>query len=97
MRLPDIYGLNYAPERTGVGKFTGEMAEWLQGRGTRSGSYGAAILPRGEWERGIAVGATGGSRCMVLTCFVVRYGYPADPSASTGSSMYYLRRSAAFR
>lgn len=28
-----IYGLNYAPERTGVGKYTGEMAEWLQGRG----------------------------------------------------------------
>ena len=28
-----IYGLNYTPERTGVGKYTGEMAEWLQGRG----------------------------------------------------------------
>jgi colanic acid biosynthesis glycosyl transferase WcaI len=28
-----IYGLNYAPECTGVGKYTGEMAEWLQGRG----------------------------------------------------------------
>jgi len=28
-----IYGLNYAPERTGVGKYTTEMAEWLQGRG----------------------------------------------------------------
>lgn len=28
-----IYGLNYAPELTGVGKYTGEMAEWLQGRG----------------------------------------------------------------
>ncbi len=28
-----IYGLNYAPEPTGVGKYTGEMAEWLQGRG----------------------------------------------------------------
>jgi len=25
--------LNYATERTGVGKYTGEMAEWLQGRG----------------------------------------------------------------
>ena len=25
-----IYGLNYAPERTGVGKYTTEMAEWLQ-------------------------------------------------------------------
>jgi colanic acid biosynthesis glycosyl transferase WcaI len=28
-----IYGLNYAPERTGVGKYTGEMAVWLRGRG----------------------------------------------------------------
>jgi len=28
-----IYGLNYAPERTGVGKYTAEMAEWLRGRG----------------------------------------------------------------
>ena len=25
--------MNYAPERTGVGKYTTEMAEWLQGRG----------------------------------------------------------------
>ncbi len=28
-----IHGLNYAPEPTGIGKFTGEMAEWLAGRG----------------------------------------------------------------
>ncbi len=28
-----IYGLNYAPESTGVGKYTTEMAEWLEGRG----------------------------------------------------------------
>ena len=28
-----IYGMNYAPERIGVGKYTTEMAEWLQGRG----------------------------------------------------------------
>ncbi|GEM_PF-5576892 len=24
-----IYGVNYAPELTGIGKYTGEMAEWL--------------------------------------------------------------------
>ena len=24
-----IYGINYAPELTGIGKFTGEMAQWL--------------------------------------------------------------------
>ena len=28
-----IYGLNYAPEPTGIGKFTGEMAAWLAARG----------------------------------------------------------------
>ncbi|MEN6328046.1 MAG: WcaI family glycosyltransferase [Syntrophomonas sp.] len=28
-----IYGLNYAPEPTGTGKYTGEMAEWLAQRG----------------------------------------------------------------
>ncbi len=28
-----IYGLNYAPELTGIGKYTGEMAEWLSARG----------------------------------------------------------------
>lgn len=28
-----IYGLNYSPELTGIGKYTGEMASWLAGRG----------------------------------------------------------------
>ncbi|HEX4872507.1 MAG TPA: WcaI family glycosyltransferase [Nevskiaceae bacterium] len=28
-----IYGLNYAPEQVGVGKFTSEMAEWLAEQG----------------------------------------------------------------
>ena len=28
-----IHGINYAPELTGVGKYTGEMAEWLAERG----------------------------------------------------------------
>lgn len=28
-----IYGLNYAPELTGIGKYSGEMAEWLAERG----------------------------------------------------------------
>ena len=30
-----IYGLNYAPELTGIGKYTGEMAAWLSARGHR--------------------------------------------------------------
>jgi colanic acid biosynthesis glycosyl transferase WcaI len=28
-----IYGINYSPELTGVGKYSGEMAEWLASRG----------------------------------------------------------------
>jgi colanic acid biosynthesis glycosyl transferase WcaI len=28
-----IYGMNYSPELTGVGKYTGEMATWLAARG----------------------------------------------------------------
>jgi len=28
-----IYGINYAPELTGIGKYTGEMCEWLAGQG----------------------------------------------------------------
>ncbi|MDA8429812.1 MAG: glycosyltransferase WbuB [Geobacteraceae bacterium] len=28
-----VYGINYAPELTGVGKYTGEMCEWLASQG----------------------------------------------------------------
>ena len=28
-----VYGLNYSPELTGIGKYTGEMAVWLAERG----------------------------------------------------------------
>jgi len=28
-----VYGINYAPELTGIGKYSGEMAEWLSSRG----------------------------------------------------------------
>lgn len=28
-----VYGINHAPELTGIGKFTGEMVEWLAGQG----------------------------------------------------------------
>ena len=30
-----LYGLNYTPELTGIGKYTGEMAEWLAAQGAR--------------------------------------------------------------
>jgi len=28
-----IYSANYAPEPTGIGKYSGEMAEWLAAKG----------------------------------------------------------------
>jgi len=28
-----IHGINYSPELTGIGKYTGEMAEWLAAMG----------------------------------------------------------------
>jgi colanic acid biosynthesis glycosyl transferase WcaI len=30
-----LHGINYSPELTGIGKYSGEMAEWLAGRGHR--------------------------------------------------------------
>ncbi len=28
-----VYGINYSPELTGIGKYTGEMVEWLARNG----------------------------------------------------------------
>ena len=28
-----VYGINFAPELTGIGKYTGEMVAWLAARG----------------------------------------------------------------
>lgn len=28
-----VYGINYSPELTGIGKYTGEMVEWMAGQG----------------------------------------------------------------
>ncbi len=29
-----VYGINYSPELTGIGKYTGEMVEWLAAENT---------------------------------------------------------------
>jgi colanic acid biosynthesis glycosyl transferase WcaI len=44
-----IVGLNFAPEPIGVGKFTGEMAEWFAGRGHEVEVV--AALPYYPWWR----------------------------------------------
>jgi len=28
-----LYGINYSPELTGIGKYSGEQARWLAGQG----------------------------------------------------------------
>ena len=28
-----VYGINYSPELTGIGKYTGEMVEWMARQG----------------------------------------------------------------
>ena len=38
-----IYGLNFAPEMTGIGRFTGDMAAWLAARG-HTGPVGVDAL-----------------------------------------------------
>ena len=32
-----LYGINFAPELNGIGKYTGEMAAWLAARGEVNG------------------------------------------------------------
>lgn len=44
-----IYGINYAPELTGIGKYTGEMATWLAGQG-HDVSVVTAMPYYPEWE-----------------------------------------------
>src|SRR2546425_13283529 len=48
-----ILGINYAPELAGIGKYTGEMAEWLAARG-HEGRVGTAPPYYPAW--GVAAG-----------------------------------------
>lgn len=44
-----IYGINYAPELTGIGKYTGEMAEWMALQGHKV-SVITSMPYYPEWE-----------------------------------------------
>src|SRR5262249_53881870 len=51
-----LYGLNFAPEPTGVGKFTGEMAAWLARRGHRVEAIAAPpYYPRWQLDPRIGI------------------------------------------
>lgn len=41
-----VYGINYSPELTGIGKYTGEMVEWMA-----SGDMTCGSLPRRHTTR----------------------------------------------
>ena len=68
-----IYGINFSPELTGVGKYTGEMAEWLAARGhevrvvTSPPHYPHWLVPSkySSWryrrEQGVSAGRSGGT------------------------------------
>jgi colanic acid biosynthesis glycosyl transferase WcaI len=44
-----IFGINYAPELTGIGKYTGEMAAWLAKKGNQV-SVVTALPYYPEWN-----------------------------------------------
>jgi len=39
-----IYGLNFSPELTGIGKYTGEMVQWLTQQGHKCRVISAPLL-----------------------------------------------------
>ena len=66
-----IHGINFSPELTGIGKYTGEMAEWLaaQGHEVRVVTAPRLTIRSGRWRmgirrRGISV------RVLILDCRV---------------------------
>ncbi len=69
-----VYGINYWPELTGIGKYTGEMVEWLAAQGhevrviTAPPYYpqwqvGVTISPGGTNEKRVPP-RCGAARCM---------------------------------
>lgn len=100
-----IYGLNYTPELTGIGKYTGEMGAWLAGRGH---SVEAIVAPPyyPEWEVSAAYKEKGffseeisGVRVHRAPLFVPAAGKVSarnrilhETSFSAASSRYWLPR-----
>ena len=88
-----IYGINYYPELTGIGRYTAEMAEWLvfsplpraMARCARQvACAGGAVgcfndTPAGLGQPMRQDGAVGGLRVDEQDCFVVR-GQVSIPS-----------------
>ncbi len=68
-----VYGINYSPELTGIGKYTGEMVEWLAAQGHEVRVITAPpYYPQWQVGRTIPPGATnekrGPPRCGAARC-----------------------------
>ncbi len=80
-----IYGINYWPELTGVGKYTGEMAAWLVAQGHKVrvvsppliilNGMSVRVMPRGA----IPVMRTR-PKPTASTFIAVHYGFPVGPA-----------------
>lgn len=58
-----LYGINYSPELTGIGKYSGEQARWLAEQGHEVRVVTAPpYYPSGRWAKGIRRGAFAPSR-----------------------------------
>lgn len=72
-----VYGINYSPELTGIGKYTGEMVEWMaqQGHDVRvitAPPYYPQWKVNGRYSSGAivvkrAMPSSGVVRCMCLS------------------------------
>ena len=64
-----VYGINYSPELTGIGKYTGEMVEWMASQGhdvrviTAPPYYPASATPAGAIAAKRALRPSGVARC----------------------------------
>lgn len=78
-----VYGLNFAPELTGIGKYTSEMAAWLAGQGHEVRAVTAPpYYP--DWRIGKGYGATHYQRETLGNVTVLRcpLWVPSSPSGA---------------
>lgn len=78
-----VYGLNFAPELTGIGKYTSEMAAWLEGQGHEVRAVTAPpYYP--DWRIGKGYGATHYQRETLGNVTVLRcpLWVPSNPSGA---------------
>lgn len=72
-----LYGLNYAPEPVGIGKYSGELVAWLAARGHRV----RVITAPPYFPSGVpAATATGANNATAWRSGVARCGCPSGPA-----------------